>query len=240
MHGHRRPPVSPLPSPSFSLPDELNYLLSLLTPDDCSFPTARYHLYHGVMFRCPLYPLSPIVWRSQEHVACLSQVPTIITFLSRLEEVQFVFAVRQESEKRRVNDYINFLLHVLIFLALTLWMKSTFQFRPWFMGVGSTRRPSDWAGMYPLVSGIQRSWPYPLSSVFLPTQPRRKLCHFLALTCSGHTLVSPVNLLCPMSPRQEQCHSISRFCSLPTFLRSALVLVSFVFFALIMFVSWVV
>jgi hypothetical protein len=31
-----------------------------------------------------------------------SQVPTIITFLSRLEEVQIVFAVRQESEKRRV------------------------------------------------------------------------------------------------------------------------------------------
>jgi len=28
------------------LPHELNYLLPLLTPDDCSFPMAGYHLYH--------------------------------------------------------------------------------------------------------------------------------------------------------------------------------------------------
>ena len=40
------------PSPGFlSLPDELNYLLSLLTPDDCSFPLAHIIYTIRVMFR---------------------------------------------------------------------------------------------------------------------------------------------------------------------------------------------
>jgi hypothetical protein len=77
------------PSPGFlSLPDELNYLLSLLTLDDCSFPMARYHLYHWCHVPMSAISLVPLVWRSQEHALVCCQVPTIITFLSRLERSQ--------------------------------------------------------------------------------------------------------------------------------------------------------
>lgn len=52
MHGQRRSPLSPLPLARHPLtPDQLNYLLSLLTPDDCSFPLAHIIYTIRAMFR---------------------------------------------------------------------------------------------------------------------------------------------------------------------------------------------
>ena len=94
MHGQRRSPVSPPPSPGFlSIPDELNYLLSLLTPDDCSFPLAHIIYTIRVMFRrmsakslVSQSSISSGVHRTTSLFRC--QVRTLITFLTRLEEMQ--------------------------------------------------------------------------------------------------------------------------------------------------------
>ena len=62
------------PSPGFlSLPDELNYLLSLLTPDDCSFPLAHIIYTIRVMFR-RMSPKS-LVSRPPSRLACTGPRP---------------------------------------------------------------------------------------------------------------------------------------------------------------------
>lgn len=97
------------PSPGFlSLPDELNYLLSLLTLDDCSFPMALYHLYHWChvpMFAISLVSLSSGVHGITPLVCC--QVPTIIIFLSRLQQVNVSCCISSARLSSRLNKYIN-------------------------------------------------------------------------------------------------------------------------------------
>ncbi len=106
MHGQRRSPVSPLPPTwlplSLSLLDELNYLLSLLTPDDCSFPLAHIIYTIRVMFR-QMFALvsqsstSSGVHRTTSLFCC--QVRTLITFLSRMEEMQCLYLLCANSWK---------------------------------------------------------------------------------------------------------------------------------------------
>jgi hypothetical protein len=160
------------PSPGFfSLPDELNYLLSLLTPDDCSFPLAHIIYTIRVMFRemstkslVSQSSISTGVHGTTSLFCC--QVRTLITFLSRLEKMRcrIVSAVRQQSEKSNLSNYFNawalcpaFIHTINFLLALTFSMISRFQFRPWPMDISCTWWPSDWTRKYSLVSAIQKS-----------------------------------------------------------------------------------
>src|SRR6267154_2063180 len=86
-------------SPGFlSLPVELNYLLPLLTPDDCSFPLA--HIIYTIRVMFPQMSAKSLVSQSSissgvhrtTSLFCC-QVRTLITFLSRLEEMQCICCV---------------------------------------------------------------------------------------------------------------------------------------------------
>lgn len=156
----------------FSLPDELNYLLSLLTPDDCSFPLAHIIYTIRVMFRemstkslVSQSSISSGVHRTTSLFCC--QVRTLITFLSRLEEMQCVVLYplcASSGKSLTLCNYFNpwalcpaFIYMINFLLALTFSMISRFQSRPWPMDISCTCWPSDWTGKYSLVSAVQKS-----------------------------------------------------------------------------------
>lgn len=114
---------SPCPA-SFHFPDELNYLLSLLTPDDCSFPLA--HIIYTIRVMFPQMSAKSLVSQSSisygvhrtTSLFCC-QVRTLITFLSRLEEMQFLVLYPPCANSRRCLILcLRQLLHLLAFTHL--------------------------------------------------------------------------------------------------------------------------
>jgi hypothetical protein len=131
----------------------------------------------GVMFRCPLYPLS--LSSGVHRNMPLSVVKSLLLSLSYhgWKEVNVscctVFLCASILALERIHQ-------PLACSGTSLWMKSRFQFWPWPMGVGLARRPSDWAGKYSLVSETMSVFPLALLTI----QPRRNVLPALALTCS--------------------------------------------------------
>ena len=140
---------------------------------------ARYHLYHGVMFRCPLYPLSPVVWRSQEHALCLFSSPYYYHFLITAgRSANCICCTPKVGKTSRVNDYINFQLHDHVRSG----RNQRFNFGRRLRSASFMIRLG-----WKVLTGVwhPKVMTASLSPVFLPTQPRRKALPFFGAYLLG-------------------------------------------------------